>query len=182
LRIADQGCGMLRNTRLLAAISRELFLVDTDAQLNSVHTDGELRFTIADAASEMSSSRLQVHAVTAAAFSKSRLRLDAIFCVAVMDVVPKKVRRSIIQSAASNLGSGSYFVLIVPRNDSSILKRCNANNRYQDGFIFQRPGRTTFYRNFLTSKALLTECSTVGLSVIRDISNYRQVGILFVRT
>jgi hypothetical protein len=98
--------------------------------------------------------------------------------IAVFDVVVKDVRVSIIESAKRNLKKNGLFCLIIPRNDWSITRRCNGNT-YKDGFIFKHHGTNTFFKNFENNKSVIKFVEQKGLSLIKNISNYRQAGFIF---
>jgi SAM-dependent methyltransferase len=183
LRIADQGCGQLRHFRLLAPISRELLLVDTEAQLSREHRDDASVFTVrgvAESEQRRRNSRI-VRAVTAEEFQTSKHGLDLIVCVAVHDVVPPWVRRTIIHAASLNLRRGGHYLIVVPRNDSTILRRCGENNRYSDGHTFTNGNASTFFHNFRSTAGLIRLCRYALLDLAVDCSRYRHGCLLFRR-
>lgn len=182
MRVADQGCGKLRHYRLLRRIARALYLVDTARQLSAIHRDGGSTFRITDfARKENTRSATRVGVLTDREFGRSRLRLDIVFSIAVLDVVPSRQRRAIVHAAARNLRSRGWLVLIIPRNDSSILHRCGPENRYGDGYVFPHHGVFTFYRNFHDVRPLVRECGRAGLELVQDLSSYRQICLLLRR-
>jgi hypothetical protein len=176
-RVADLGCGKLRHYRLLSDFP-EIFLVDTERQLSNRHCDGDDEYTVREFAEEQCSSDHLVCAKTVEQFAKSRLHLDLIICVAVLDAVLPSVRKSIIESASRNLKARGLFVLIVPRNDSTILRRCNAENSYADGHAFANRGAHTFFCNFKKHDALINLCRRSELDVVQDLSIYRHVCLI----
>lgn len=176
LRVADHGCGQLRHYRVLRKISRELYLVDTEAQLTRSHQDGDQEFRIVDvAANGNRGAERRVVAMNTTAFERSRLELDLAVSVAVMDVVVPQDRRRIATAIGRNLRRGGICLLIVPRNDSSILARCTWKNRYYDGHVFKHHGIETFYHNHESTSGLIRLFRLCGMSLINDLSRYRQV-------
>ncbi|MFH2107610.1 MAG: class I SAM-dependent methyltransferase [Chrysiogenia bacterium] len=181
-RIADLGCGKLRHLKLLLPYADNLFLVDTQLQLNSQHVDGSDLYTIEEVARASSKNGKSVHALSIDKMENMQLKLDLIFCVAVFDVVTQKVRDKLLQIASKNLKENGYLVLIIPRNDSSILKRCTEEKRYQDGYIFTRYKIRTFFHNFKSYKKVIHHCLQKGLHLAVDLSLYRQVCLIFKKT
>ena len=119
--------------------------------------------------------------IVATEFAEQELSLDLIVSVAVFDVVTADVRSTIWTAARSNVAQGGRFVLVIPRNDASILRRCSEENAFQDGFVFERNGIVTFFRNFKDVSELIAEGEAHGFSVETDLSRYRQVCIVFRR-
>ncbi len=178
-KVADLGCGKLRHFDLLIHLADELFLIDTKDQLSLNHKDFGKSYTVLQVAEKARKRGRKVQAVTTEAFAKATLGLDVIFCIAVFDVVPRQTRRSLIESAAGNLAKNGIFVVIAPRNDSTILRRCRPDNAYADGHVFKNHGAYTFFHNFVTYEDIIKDCSKVGISLIKDLSRYRQVCLLF---
>lgn len=111
-------------------------------------------------------------------FSLSNLNLDLVSCVAVMDVVLPHARKSILESAYRNLRVGGILVLVAPRNDSTILRRCTEKNAYSDGYVFPNHGAHTFFHNFRDQTKLIGLCERTGFRVSNDMSVYRHVCLL----
>jgi hypothetical protein len=176
---ADLGCGKLRHYKPLSSISQKLFLVDTEEQLQKIHVDGKRKYTIAQFAEDKSKHNRQIIPLSFYSFSSMSLNIETIFCIAVFDVVLRKIRKSIISSAASNLRKGGFFVLIIPRNDASITDRCNGYNKYQDGHLFFHHGLYTFFKNYDSYSTIINDCKGAGLNLMMDVSNYRQVCLIF---
>ena len=182
LRIADQGCGKLRHYRLLAPLARALYLVDTDVQLTTLHVDGRRTFTIEEfAAKERDKGSLEIRVLRDREFERSSFDLDCVFSIAVFDVVPPDVRLSLIAAACRNLKRGGWFVVIIPRNDSSILARCTKENEHRDGHLFSHHGIHTFYRNFRDTDPVVKWCRARGLQLMEDLSLYHQACLLFAK-
>lgn len=116
--------------------------------------------------------------MSAEAFSKRRLKVDVIVSVATYDVVPSRVRVGMAQAAFRNLRVGGAYVVIIPRNDTSILRRCSNRNRYLDGHVFAHHGTNTFFRNFSDKKPAVRMLNRLGFRLHRDLSIYRQVALI----
>ena len=179
--MADLGCGKLRHYTLLLSRAQELFLVDTPEQLSATHFDGGEEYTILDVAKCARRKGRVVHATSFNDFASGNLGLDLIVCVAVLDVVLPRVRTELIKSAAANLGPLGYCAIIAPRNDSTILKRCGEANAYSDGHIFSHHGVQTFFHNFRNHTPIIRACGDAGLRLLKDLSCYRQVCLVFGR-
>jgi hypothetical protein len=178
-RAADQGCGKLRHLRILAKAFRQLVLVDTDRQLTSPHHLDGFDGSIRDYLVRFRTLRSRVRLLTAEQFRASALSLDVVFTIATFDVLPREVRIDMAAAAWRNLAEGGLYVVIVPRNDSTILRRCTAQCAYQDGFAFRRNGVATFYRNFRDQRPLIVKMQRAGFRLERDQSVYRQVSLIF---
>jgi hypothetical protein len=104
-----------------------------------------------------------------------------VVCVAVLDVVLPHVRQALIRASARNLAPTGMCVIIVPRNDSTVLRRCGRDNVYSDGHIFSHHGINTFFHNFREHAPIVRACSKVGLRLLEDASCYRQVCLILGR-
>ena len=182
VRIADLGCGKLRHFRILSTIASELILVDSEDQLSRVHKDAGKERTVKGFTESISNKRKDVRVMTTAKFSSSTLALDIVFCIAVFDVVLRSVRKSLIQASERNLRKGGRFVVIAPRNDSSILCRCTSKNRYKDGHVFHHHGVTTFFTNLNSIRTIRNDCNKSGLQLDVDLSRYRQLCLIFSKS
>ena len=176
--IADVGCGKLRHFKIFSSLTKRLYLVDTEEQITREHVDSGKRYTVANFAREKSNSGGKFVALSSELFCKQKYALDLIFCVAVFDVVPRQVRQNIIASCAMNLKKGGHFIVIVPRNDSTITDRFSEANRYMDGHVFERQGIHTFFCNFQSYSTILSDCEKHRLVVTADLSRYRQVCLI----
>jgi len=85
------------------------------------------------------------------------------------------------KAAYRNLRDNGLYVVILPRNDSSIIRRCTESNRYQDGHVFSHHGVATFYVNFDDQSVLIRLLQRLGFRLLHDLSNYRQVCLIFVK-
>lgn len=181
-RIADLGCGKLRHLGLFRRAFREVYLVDTVRQLKRPHMLAGRNRLLEEYTSELDlQSRVSLKVLHTAAFARSRLLLDAIFAVAVFDVVTRNVRRILSHIAHCNLASEGLFVIIAPRNDSSILRRCSAKNCYEDGHVFYHHGIQTFYHNFANANEIVRLVEKQGFVLVEDLSRYRQLALIFRR-
>lgn len=178
-RVADLGCGKLRHYRILAPRSDELFLIDTPKQLSATHRDGDVSYTIYGFVDAARRRGRRVHVLSSQEFPLAQLKLDVVFCVAVFDVVLLKSRKELTRAAVKNLANGGFFVVIVPRNDTTILRRCSQDNSYLDGHVFWHHGVWTFFHNFRSHDGIVRDCKRAGLSLVKDLSRYRQVCLIF---
>jgi SAM-dependent methyltransferase len=181
-RIADIGCGRLRHYGLLLKRAKTLFLVDTERQMAATHSDGMKQYTIPKIAELARKRGRRVYAFTFQEFEDSSAVVDVACCVAVFDVVLRETRQAITVLAANKLSAKGHLVVIIPRNDSTITRRCLAMNRYKDGHVFSHHGLQTFFRNFRHYQTVVRDCMKVGLSLVLDMSTYRQVCLIFGRS
>lgn len=180
--VADLGCGKLRHFKLLSNMANTLFLVDTKHQIGATHVDGGVRYTIPEVAERARRYGRKVYALTFEEFIDSKYPIDIAFCIAVFDVVLRKTRKTITRVTSRKLSPKGYFVIIVPRNDSSILRRCLTENIYLDGHVFSHHGIKTFFSNFRDYSSIILDCKAEGLTLIADLSSYRQVCLIFSPT
>jgi len=178
-RVADQGCGKLRNLAALTGFARKLYLVDTQAQINSTTVRWGRHVPLTALARDFGANHdTTIRLLDDASFARSRLELDAVLSVAVYDVVPRAVRAQIIRDAHRNLRRDGYLLLVVPRNDASITQRCRPTNRYADGHVFANRRALTFYRNFARRDALLRVLTKAGFALEADLSTYRYLTLV----
>lgn len=180
-RAADQGCGRLRNLNELTSGHSSLLLVDTKRQLEHLQLFNDKRQKIIEFCGSWNRKgndcRLQV--MSAGDFAGSQLELDVIYTIATYDVVLKKTRKQMAGAAFQNLKKGGLYFIVAPRNDSSILQRCNSKNSYQDGYVFKRNGMHTFFKNFKDTSGLIDMVKSAGFKIEEDLSIYRQATIAF---
>jgi Methyltransferase domain len=177
--VADIGCGKLRHYRLLVKPAKKLFLVDTEKQLATTHRDKNQSYTVPQIAKLARENGRVVYALTVEQFRGIRNSVDVAFCVAVFDVITRERRREITTLVSDKLKDNGYFVVIAPRNDSTITRRCVKENRYKDGHVFGHHGLQTFFCNFEKYVSIVTDCADVGLGLRLDLSSYRQVCLIF---
>jgi SAM-dependent methyltransferase len=177
--VADVGCGKLRHYRVLKDLATTLLLVDTERQMSREHSDGGTVYSIPRVAQAARKQGESVHALTFEELKASKRKIDVAFCIAVFDVVTRTVRKEISAVVSERLRDGGYFVIIVPRNDSTITDRFSSANRYQDGHVFAHHGAQTFFCNFKTVATITGDCQKVGLVLQRDLSVYRQGCLIF---
>lgn len=178
-KVADQGCGALRHLKTLMGYYNDLYLVDTEYQINRIREIEGKRTSIKEYISTLKVQRGKLKIVSSQEFLRSNLGLDAVFNICTFDVVLPETRKEMLKAATRNLSKGGYFVLIIPRNDSSILCRCKEGNKYSDGYCFKNHGVYTFYTNFRAFKGLVDMASGLNLEFLEDLSIYRQVCLLF---
>lgn len=177
--VADVGCGKLRHFKIFSSLTNRLYLVDTEQQITRKHIDSGKEYTVTDFARKKSNSNKIFIPLSSESFAKKNLQLGLIFCIAVFDVVPRQARQDIIAASAKNLKQGGHFVVIVPRNDSTITGRFNEDNKYLDGHVFKRQGIHTFFCNHKSHMTLLNDCEKHRLKLTADISKYRQICLVF---
>jgi len=179
LTCADQGCGKLRHLRLLLKRFRRIVLIDTLDQLNrDQRIGGTPRTSIREYVDKLELDDKRIAIVSSEDFEQSRLGIDVIFNVCVLDVEVPGVRKRILRAAYRNLKIGGLLVLIVPRNDQTITVRCARANRFLDGHFFHHHGAFTFYRNFRNTTTLVRLLKRAGFAVLDDLSVYRQVCLI----
>lgn len=181
LRVADQGCGKLRHLQILSDAYREVFLVDRAAQLGRMQKLFGAEITVRDYVGKSKRGRGKIATMTDAVFGTSELQLDIVFNLCVFDVVPPKERAQMAGAAHRNLAQGGLFILVIPRNDQSILRRCTDVNRHRDGHVFRRGRVTTFYSNFRDLRPLKKRLERSGFTVRADLSVYRQACLILER-
>jgi hypothetical protein len=179
--VADVGCGKLRHYVTLRRVAKKLLLVDTDKQLKATHHDSGAAYSIPAVAQSARRRGLEVFALTIEEFSCIKIAVDIAFAIAVFDVVLRKTRQEIAMIVADKLRDGGYFAVIVPRNDSTITSRCVGKNRYRDGHVFSHHGLQTFFCNFRRYDSVIKDCKKAGLRLVRDLSIYRQVCLIFCK-
>ena len=180
-KVGDLGCGKLRHYNVLAPSSDVLYLIDTEDQLSATHFDAGEEYSIRKVAECASNHGKKVRVLSSSEFASSNLGLDLIVCSAVLDVVLPAVRQEVVRSAVNNLGQRGHLIVIAPRNDSTILKRCGPNNAFHDGHQFLHHGVHTFYHNFRDHRPIIDSCKRAGASLVKDLSVYRQVCLIFKR-
>ena len=181
--ICDQGCGRLRHLNTLRTYSDHVCLVDQEIQLSrpgDLFTAG--RMSVYEYVQLQVRQGIDLSVLCAEKFQHSSLAFRLIVNIAVLDVVLPQERVRILAAASRNLAEGGLFVLIVPRNDSSILKRCSASNAYEDGHVFIHHGAATFFANFRDHSPLVAGLESCGLAPVADLSTYRQVCLIALKT
>ena len=179
-RVADQGCGRLRHFNLLASYFNEIYFVDTEFQLERSQRIFGKDNTITGYLRALKSPGKQFVTLTDLEFASENLRLDIVVNICALDADVPSVRASMLASARQNLRVGGLFILVIPRNDQSILKRCSSENKHLDGHVSHHHGISTFYTNYDGPKVngLIRGLRLRGLSLQHDLSNYRQVCLI----
>jgi len=172
--VVDQGCGRLRHLKILLAHFDDIVLVDTRHQLNREQTIFGEKATLRSYVQNLETAGKSIKIYEAEEFADCRIEADLVSNVALMDVVTRRVRASVVKDAHANVREGGFYALVVPRNDSSILRRCNESNRFQDGHEFAHHGVSTFFRNFRDHTPLIRLLTRNGFSLQYDLSRYRQ--------
>lgn len=179
--VADQGCGRLRNLASIANHFGRVYLVDTEFQLERRQRlfgqdDTSIREYV-ERHTLTHGARLQI--ITANEFDRSRLELDAIFSICVFEVIPPTERVRVVRAAERNLRKNGRYVVIVARNDSTILERCTPERKYLDGYVFTKGIVSTFFRNFREAASLVRLVTKHGFSLDEDLSVYRHACLIF---
>jgi hypothetical protein len=176
--VVDQGAGRLRHLDLLLNEFDHLLLVDTKRQLERKQSLYGIRQNVYAVVEDKRAGGADLDAMTASEFGNSSLGADLILSTAVYDVVPPDRRSGLAESAARNMAAGGLYLVIVPRNDQSIIVRCGAENAWADGHVFVRSGSSTFYANFRDHTPLIELFMDVGLQLLEDRSTYRYVRLM----
>jgi len=178
-RIADQGCGNLRHLTILCRYFDTIYLVDKEYQLNRLKRLFGLDGTnVKDYISSLKMSGKKFTVLSDSVFDSSNLNLDIVFNICVFDVEVPKTRKAMTTAAYKNLKKGGFYVVIIPRNDQSILVRCTTKNRYLDGHIFQHHRITSFYKNYRDTRSMIYTLAKHGFVLETDLSVYRQVCLI----
>jgi len=178
IKLVDLGCGKLRHLETYTPYAKKIILVDTKYQVERLQKFDGIANSMQGYISSLKSNAT---IVTIDEFSRQKNNADIVINVAVMDAVLSKTRTFLVKSAYRNLRKHGYFVVIVPRNDASILINCSADNRYQDGHLISKKGTDfkTFYSNFRDSTALNKLITNCGYKSYKDYSIYRQICWIF---
>lgn len=178
-RVADQGCGKLRHLNLLLELFQKVYLIDKEEQLLRKQRlfDKDSSIIPEYISSCNYSDRIKVFSNTD--FANKHLRLDLVLNACTFDVVLNHSRKEMVDAAYRNLRKGGYFVLIIPRNDQSITKRCFEKNRYHDGHVFEHHSIRTFFKNYKNHSGLIRVVKSRSYKLLMDLSTYRQVCLIF---
>jgi SAM-dependent methyltransferase len=176
--VVDYGCGKLRNFEQIKKFAQELYLVDTKIQLSRNHTEQGKLFDYNDFL-EKNSNGVACKLMDNINFQKLNINCDLIFSIAVADIIPLESYATIIKDSFEKLRKDGYLVLVVPRNDTSILRRCNKENSYKLGNVFRKGKYCTYMRNYRDSKPLFTEVEKYGFSLEEDLSIFNQICTIF---
>jgi SAM-dependent methyltransferase len=180
-RIADQGCGALRHLGILAASFSCILLVETQKQLLIKRNFDGHKSTLRDYVTSLKIPNIQLTLLNSNEFELSSLQLDTIFNICTFDVVLPESRIQMLKSAYRNLKNGGYLLIIIPRNDTSILYRCKEDNKFLDGYIFKRDNCDyyTFYTNYRHSEDIIKLASNFGFSIYKDLSTFKQICMIY---
>jgi len=181
-KVADQGCGKLRHLEILTEYFQKIYLVDQHVQLTRKQSlFGNSNTTIIDYIKRNFKGD-HIRILPSTKFAKTKLNLDIVLNACTFDVVPPNSRNEMTIAAYCNLRMGGVFVLIIPRNDQSILKRCHKENKYWDGYVFSHHGIHTFFRNFRNHIPLIEIVEKTGFELLKDISVYRHICLIFKKS
>lgn len=178
MKVADQGCGALRHLKVMLESYDHICLIDTREQFNRNHIIDGVKTTIPAYVTNLKLPCKRIVLMTNPEFMRTSLNLDAIYNICAFDVVLPKVRVEMLRAAKRNLKEGGNFIVIIPRNDTSILCRCKEDNRHSDGYYFKHHGIYTFFTNFRNYDSLLETVSGFGFRLIKDLSIYRQICLI----
>jgi hypothetical protein len=180
LKVADLGCGRLRHLSLFLEYCFELYLVDTKLQIQNQHLLGDQKQTIENYIRSIKVPNKKIVVLPFEDFEKKEENLDAIFSIAVFDVVLLHDRTRMIKAAFSNLKKNGMFILIIPRNDVTITRRFTSINKYEDGHIFKRSIKShTFMKNFKDTNEISSLVQDNGFTFFEDHSDYHQLCLFF---
>ncbi len=136
IKVGDYGCGKLRHLLILEEYFKNIVLIDTKQQLERKQKLFEINNTTAkEYIKKYHNNSTNISVFDTEKISAQKIKFDIIFNICVFDVVLKATRFEIIENVRKLLKMNGIFVLIIPRNDFSIIKRCCPENRYQDGYI-----------------------------------------------
>lgn len=182
-KVVDLGCGKLRHLQICTEYFKYIVLVDTKKQIARKQKFGGMICTMTEYAASLSGLGKKLEIQTIEDFESQHHNAEVILSAAVMDVVLKTARVQMINAAFRNLRPGGYFVIIIPRNDSSILTRCQEKNRYEDGYVFKNRGQfhLTFYTNYRDHNSLVHQLTSKGFNLVEDFSVYRHVCLVLQR-
>jgi len=182
-KVVDLGCGKLRHLPVCAKYFKHIVLVETKKQITREQKFGGVTYTMADYVASLKSLGQKLKIQSIDDFESQHHMADVAVSVAVMDVVLKTARVQMINAAFRNLRPGGYFVIIIPRNDSSILTRCQEKNRYEDGYVFKNRGQfhLTFYTNYRDHNSMVHQLTSKGFNLVEDFSVYRHVCLVLQR-
>lgn len=180
IKLVDLGCGRLRHLDICTRFAKHIILVDTARQIEKVQKFGDATCTMSQYVEAIRSRNCIIEIRKIDDFEVQDHYADVVLSIAVMDVVLKEARTQMTLAAYQNLRPGGYFVVIVPRNDSSILVNCRQDNRYQDGFVFRNRGHDTltFYTNYRDPSPLIKLLTDNGFALVEDLSVFRQICLI----
>lgn len=171
----------MRHLAMLAMSFGRVCAVDTRLQLNRRQRLYGSGGRIREVGRILREGWAPVRTLSAEAFDRSRLSADAILSVCVYQAVPPWTRGRLAAAAFRNLRPGGTYVVIVPRNDSTVLRRCGPSNAAEDGYVFARHGALTFFRNFRSVDPLKQLLSDAGFRLVHDGSRYRHIWLVVER-
>lgn len=134
-RVAEIGCGRLRNLKILQASFSDITLVDTELQCERVRN--------------LMPKSQKIRLLDTERFLRDKKEYDAIFIISVLHVIPEvKARREILSLAINKVHARGYIVVDVPCGENYYRKKCTSENQYRDGWVMGNGPFRTFYKNY----------------------------------
>jgi len=161
-KVADLGCGRLRNLPVMMRHFDSITLVDTETQCRKI------------AGLVPTSKRVKVHPIDS--FIGTRNKYDAIFMISVLHIIDKPdVRKNLIYSSSVHLKKGGFFVVDVPSGESYYRSKCTDENRFGDGWVMGEGRTRTFYKNFYASELDELVCSNGAFELFQKVWFYKHL-------
>ncbi len=137
-RVADLGCGRLRNYPVLQKYFPNITLVDTELQCKRI--------------ADLVPKRPGVILLHAGEFEARQRKYEAIFLISVLHVIDKpNYRRQLLNVAHISLTTKGYLVTDVPTGEAYYRKKCTPGNVHGDGWCIGSGSIRTFYKNYSAS-------------------------------
>jgi SAM-dependent methyltransferase len=134
-RVADIGCGRLRNLPPLLKWFTHVTLVETALQVSR----------IVSPVPKVPRVRLQLWEQ----FVSDDDTYDAIFLVSVLHILPwPKQRDKILDGVVARLRIGGFLLIDVPFAERYYRQHCTPGRRYSDGWAMGDGPVRTFYKNY----------------------------------
>lgn len=165
---ADVGCGKLRYAAILAEVSQQVTVVDSEEQLSRTQVLRGRRTTVREEAGSRWSN-VEVESVKEFC-QKNRQKLDFALCANVLSAVPSlSSRRTLLKGIRSRLRQGGRMLLVTQFRNShyTALEDNPAAERYRDGWLIRRGRRAAFYA-MLDVSSLQAHLHGIDFSVERS--------------
>lgn len=134
-RVAEIGCGRLRNLKILQSFFSDITLVDTKLQCDRIRS--------------LVPKSTKIRLLNTDRFRSDKKKYHAIFVISVLHIIPEpKARHEIISLAINKVFGGGYIVIDVPCGVNYYRKKCTSENRYRDGWVMGNGPIRTFYKNY----------------------------------
>lgn len=143
--VADVGCGLLVNLPYLLKMFPNVYAIDTALQYERI---------IDRLSSIKKRYKSFARFFTIEEFSKANLKLDAVFMVNVLHVIPvKKDRERLLLNCWNNLKKGGHIFVDVPTVETYYRDKLTPEKKFRDGYLMKRPGNiATFYKQFINKE------------------------------